>query len=60
MQDLTNGKISKDEFEFEAAGLQEVAELAALKQAGIAAATLDTIRSQIVSCVITAISSRIP
>lgn len=60
IQDLSDGKITKDQFEFQAAGLQDVAALAALTEAGLAAATLDAVRSKIVSCVIAAVSARIP
>jgi|GEM_PF-2462075 len=59
-QQLNAGKMSKDEFEFLAAGrLKDLAEMRSLTEAGIAAATLDATRAKIVDFAITAISTRI-
>ncbi len=55
-QQLADGKISKDDFDFLARGrLQDLAEMDALTQAGIAAATLDRIKLQIADFVIATI-----
>ena len=59
-QQLSEGKMTKDEFEFLAVGrLKDLAKMRALTQAGIAAATLDATKAKVASVVITAISSRI-
>ena len=59
-QQLNDGKMLKDEFEFLAAGrLKDLVQMRALTQAGIAAATLDATRTQIVSFAIKTISARI-
>ena len=59
-QQLNEGKLSKEEFEFLAAGrLKDLAQMRALTQAGIAAATLDATRTKIVSLAIKTISARI-
>lgn len=55
---LNEGKMSKDEFEFLAVGrIKDLAQMRALTQAGIAAATLDATRAKIATLTIKAIST---
>lgn len=57
---LAEGKMTKDEFEFLAAGrLKDLAKMRALTQAGIAAATLDATKAKVADFAIKAISTRI-
>ncbi|MBU2573542.1 MAG: hypothetical protein KKH28_05640 [Elusimicrobia bacterium] len=60
VQQLNEGKMSKDEFEFLAAGrLKDLPQMHTLTQVGIAAATLDATRTKIVNFAIKTISARI-
>jgi hypothetical protein len=59
-QQLSQGKMTKDDFKFLAVGrLKDLAKMRGLTQVGIAAATLDATKAKVASVVITAISTRI-
>jgi hypothetical protein len=51
-KELADGELSKADFEDLVEGLQDLAELLALKQAGLAAARLDEFRTNLVNLVI--------
>lgn len=56
---LSEKKISKDEFEFNVAGLKELCEMQALKECGIALIKLDELKSKIGNVIITTVLSKI-
>jgi hypothetical protein len=56
---LTSGKLSKEEFNFNIAGLKELCEMKALKACGIAEIALDKLKSNIESSIINTIISKI-
>lgn len=53
MQQLTDGLLSQDEFEFLVNGKRDLAKMEALTQAGVGAAKVDKIRSGAINIVLT-------
>ena len=51
-KELADGELSKDDFKDLVQGIQDLAELVALKQAGLAAARVDAFRSSLMNLVI--------
>jgi hypothetical protein len=49
---LNNGDIDQEDFKFLCGGLKDLAEMEALKQAGLKAAQIDQFRSQVIGLVI--------
>lgn len=56
---LSNSKVSKEEFEFNIAGLKELCEMKALKQCGIAQIELDKLKTNLVNSVVNTIASKV-
>ena len=60
VEDLVRGDIDKDEFESLIKGQADVAEMRALKQAGLAAVQIDTFTNGVLDIVVSAAFAAIP
>ena len=55
VQQVADGTLTKEEFEFLVKGLQDLAEMNALKQAGLALVKIDNFKSAVINTVITTV-----
>ena len=60
VEDLVRGDLDKDEFESLIKGQADVAEMRALKQAGLAAVQIDTFKNGVVDIIVNAAFAAIP